>query len=143
MKKIIYFSSIIGALLISINTYATNNTHNKENKTFRHSFHHAKNVHRFDKENGTVEYDFLLKGKYVAAFYDETGNLTETDFSIAFKDLPAKAQEFIRSEFKNPAITDITKVEHKQNIFYKINLEANGNEYSILASPSGEITMGY
>jgi hypothetical protein len=143
MKKIIYISGIIAAMLFSTNTYSYNLINKKENKAFYHSFHHAKNVHRFDKANGITEYDFLMKGKYVAAFYDQTGNLIETDFSIAFKDLPEKTKGFINSEFSNPVITDITRVVHKQNTFYKIQLESNGVEYSIAVTPSGQATIGY
>ena len=143
MKKIIYIITSISILFFSMNASAKNGSHNKENKTFHHSFRHAKNIHRFDKENGIVEFDFLLKGKYVAAYYDQSGNLTETDFSIDFKALPEKARTYINSEFSHPCITDITKVRYSQNVFYRIKLEAKGIEYSILATPLGEITMGY
>ena len=142
MKKIVYFSGILGFALLSMNASAKN-THNNENKSFRHAFHHAKNVHRFDKANGNVEYDFMMKGKYVAAFYDQSGSLIETDFSIAYKELPAAAQRFLNAKFSNAVITDMTKVTHKQNYFYKIKFEVDNAEYSVVVSPSGEITMGY
>ncbi len=142
MKKILYTPALLIALLVSTNSFAVGASNGKD-KTFRHAFHHAKNVHRFDKENGFTEYDFMMKGKYVSAFYDGSGALVETDFSIAYKELPAKAQEFIRNEFSNPVITDITRVEYRQNACYKVRLEANGKEYTIAATTTGEIVMGY
>ncbi|HWZ21130.1 MAG TPA: hypothetical protein VNW06_00670 [Cytophagaceae bacterium] len=143
MKKIVYLSGIMSLLLLSMNASAKNIVHNSKNKSFHHVFHHAKNVHRFDDKNGVVEYDFMLKGKYVSAFYTQAGTLFETDFSIAYKQLPTATQSIIKEKFSNPVITDIVKVTHKQNFFYRIKLEANGNEYSILASPTGELTVGY
>ena len=142
MKKIAYFSGIISFLLLSMNLAAKNTSHNNEKKSFHRAFHRAKNVHRFDTKNGIVEYDFMLKGNYVSAFYTPAGTLFETDFSIAYKQLPMAAQGFINTKFVNPVITDIVKVTHSQNFFYRIKIEANGSEYSILSSPSGEITMG-
>jgi hypothetical protein len=143
MKKIAYLSGIMSFLLLSMSASAKNTSHNTKSKSFHHAFHHAKNVHRFDEKNGVVEYDFMLKGKYVSAFYTQAGTLFETDFSIAYKQLPTQAQNLIKEKFSNSVITDIVKVTHKQNFFYKIKLETNGNEYSILASPTGEITVGY
>ena len=142
MKKLIYLSGLMTALFVGISISAVSAS-NIDNKSVRHSFHHAKNIHRFDKQNGFVEYDFMMKGKYVSAFYDQSGNLVEADFSTNFKDLPAKAKEFITSEFSNPVFTDITRVQYKNNSCYKIRLEANGIEYSIISTPTGEVTMGY
>ena len=143
MKKIIFTLIGISVLFISTNSNANNNINLKENKTFHQSFRHAKNIHRFEKENGIVEFDFLLKGKYVSAYYDQSGKLTETNFSIDFKELPEKTKNYIQSEFSSACITDITKVNCSQTVVYKIKLESKGIEYSILSSPSGGITLGY
>jgi hypothetical protein len=142
MNKIIYLSGLMTALFVgtSISAISANNI---DSKSVRHSFHHAKNIHRFEKKNGFVEYDFMMKGKYVSALYDQSGNLVEADFSTSFKDLPAKAQEFITNKFSNPVYTDITRVQYKNNSCYRVRLEANGMEYSIIATPTGEVTMGY
>jgi hypothetical protein len=142
MKKIIYLSGLMTALFVGTSISAVSAT-NIDSKSVRHSFHHAKNIHRFDKQNGFVEYDFMMKGKYVSAFYDPSGNLVEADFSTNFKALPAKTQEFITVKFSNPVFTDITRVEYKNGSCYKVRLEANGTEYSIIATPTGEVTMGY
>ena len=139
MSKIVYIPAILVAMLISLSAYASG----AKDKSFRHSFHHAKNVHRFDKSNGFTEYDFMMKGQYVAAFYDASGNLVETDFNIAFKKLPEKVKSFITSEYSNAVITDIEKVEYRQNKCYKIRLESNGTEYVIAANADGEMTIGY
>ncbi|HVD96821.1 MAG TPA: hypothetical protein VNB90_01370 [Cytophagaceae bacterium] len=142
MKKAIYIPALVAAMLVSMSVFAIG-TSNTKNKTFRHSFHHAKNVHRFDKADGFTEYDFLVKGQYISATYDNAGGLVETDFNIAYKELPAKAKEFISNEFSNPVITDITRVEYKQNVCYKVRLESNGKEYSIATTSAGEIVMGF
>ncbi len=142
MKKTLYAPVLLTALLVVTNSFAMEASNGKD-KTFRHAFHHAKNVHRFDKANGFTEYDFMMKGNYVSAFYDASGALVETDFSIAYKELPARAQEFIRNEFSNPVVTDITRVEYRQNACYKVRLESNGKEYTIAATSTGDIVMGY
>ena len=141
MNKIIYMPVLLATLVISLNASAAGS--NGKDKTFRHSFHHAKNVHRFEKANGFTEYDFMIKGRYIAAFYDATGTLVETDISIAYKELPPKVVTFINAEFPTLAITDITKVKYKQNTFYKIRLESGNKEYKIVSTEAGEITMGY
>jgi hypothetical protein len=73
----------LAIITISLNASAAGSY--SKDKTFRHSFRHAKNVHRFEKANGFTEYDFIRKGRYTSAFYDLSGNLIETDISIAIK----------------------------------------------------------
>ncbi len=141
MRKIIFAPVLLMAFYVSMPVMAEK-VHTTD-KTFRHSFHHARNVHRFDKENGTTEYDFMMKGRYVSAFYNEAGNLVETDYSIAYQELPARVTEFIQSEFSHPVITDIVRVEYKQNTCYKVRVEANGKEYRIASTASGELVIGY
>ncbi len=143
MKKIIYIAGIICVLFLNLNAIGKNRTNQKENKAFRQTFHHAKNVHRFDKANGTVEYDFLLKRKYVAALYDQSGNLVETDYSVDYKKVPGKGRAFISVTLPSPVITEVTKVNFKNNFFYRVHLSSNGVDYSVVVTPAGEVTIGY
>lgn len=140
MKKIIFILSI-AAFGYTTNLLAEGSE--PKEKTFHHAFHHAKNVHVFEKADGITEYDFMNKGHFVATYIDQSGRIVETDFDVDFSELPQRAKTLIHNQYANSTIVEVTKVVYQSNYFYKVKLEAGGFSYYMAITPEGEVTIGF
>jgi hypothetical protein len=95
-------------------------------------------VWKFDED--VYEASFTWEGKEeVEAYYDATGRLERAEFPVAFEDLPAKAQAYVRSQ-NGLKVEDIEQVEKADaSVQYEVQLDGHLVEWDCLFDAEGNL----
>jgi hypothetical protein len=101
---------------------------------FEKAFPAAGNV-KWGKENAGYEANFSLKGKQMAAVYDNNGILKETEEDIKIIALPSPVTAYIKTHYANVAIKEAAKITKTGG---EINYEAEVNKKDLIFDSNGK-----
>ncbi len=72
------------------------------------------------------------------AIYDNLGNMKAFELQIAFRDLPIKAQSYLKKNYKAKAILEIAKVvDDKNKTTYEVGVTKDAKFYDVVFDKDG------
>ena len=101
---------------------------------FEKAFPGAEKV-KWGKEKAGYEVNFSLKGKQMAAVYDNNGVLKETEEDIKITALPSPVTTYIKTHYANAAIKEAAKITKAGG---EINYEAEVNKKDLIFDVNGK-----
>ena len=92
---------------------------------FKRKFPLAEKV-KWESGIGQFAAEFKLEKKTLAALFDDTGNLIETEENIQVEELPIAVQESVKLKFPGKKLKDVKKVIRNRNL-YIFKMKINGS----------------
>jgi hypothetical protein len=140
MKRIVVTLTVLFSL-VSFSSFANEEKVNtRVLESFQSNFKTATEVDWTVSEN-FYKADFSLNGQYVAAYYDEAGQLIALTRNISSTQLPISLQTNLKKDHEDYWISDLFEVANEQGTSYYITLE-NADTKLVLKS-SGSNWTGY
>lgn len=140
MKKIL----IVITSIIAFNTAILAQTIESSNvpapiiTSFNSAFSNAKDVKwELDYDNYVAK--FKKKKTEIAVTYNKDGKWISTETPITRASLPAAVKATLDKEFSGYKETDIEKVDSREGVNYKIDLEYNQLNYAVVISEKGDL----
>ena len=130
-------------LLIALTVVTLSVTAQKEKKmappaaattAFGKAFPGAEKV-KWGKEKNDYEAEFVLKGKEMAAVYDNSGVLKETEEDIKIAALPSSVLIYVKEHYPKAVIKEAAKITMPTG---EINYEAEVNKKDLIFDASGK-----
>lgn len=90
----------------------------------------ALDIYEVDFEIGRVDYE---------AYYDKAGNLFMYSFDVTERDLPAIVKNAAIAKYPDYIFDDIKEIRKGTQVFYKVELERNKSEVTLLIKNDGTI----
>lgn len=138
MKRILVTLTVVLSL-ISMSSFANEEKVNSRVlESFKSNFKTATEVDWTVSEN-FYKADFSLNGQYVAAFYDESGQLVALTRNISSTQLPISLQTNLKKDHEGYWISDLFEVANEQGTTYYVTLE-NGDTKLVLKSAGSNWT---
>ena len=76
------------------------------------------------------------------AIYDNLGNMKAFELQIAFRDLPIKAQSYLKKNYKAKAILEIAKVvDDKNKTTYEVGVTKDSKFYDVVFDKDGDFDV--
>jgi hypothetical protein len=138
MKRIVVTLTVLLSL-ISVSSFANDEKVNsKVLESFQSNFKNATEVDWSVSEN-FYKADFSLNGQYVAAYYDEAGQLIALTRNISSNQLPISLQTDLKKDRENYWISGLFEVANEQGTTYYVTLE-NADTKLVLKSAGSNWT---
>ena len=138
MKRILVTLTILFSLVSSSSFANDEKVNSKVLKSFQSSFKTATDVDWTVSEN-FYKADFSLNGQYVAAYYDEAGQLIALTRNISSVQLPISLQTDLKKDHEGYWISDLFELANEQGTTYYVMLE-NADTKLILKSAGSNWT---
>jgi len=138
MKRILVTLTVLLSL-ISMSSFANEGKVNSRVlESFNASFKNATEVDWTVSEN-FYKADFSLNGQYVAAYYDEAGQMIALTRNISSMQLPISLQTSLKKQCEDLWISDLFEVANDQGTSYYVTLE-NADTKVVLKSSGSDWT---
>ncbi|HEU4633252.1 MAG TPA: hypothetical protein VFS22_04660 [Flavisolibacter sp.] len=122
MKRIVITLTVLFSL-VSLSSFAKEEKVNaRVLESFQSSFKNATEVDWTVSEN-FYKADFSLNGQYVAAYYDDAGQLIALTRNISSTQLPISLQTSLKKDHEAYWISDLFEVANEQGTTYYVTLE--------------------
>ena len=108
--------------LISMSSFATEKVNPKVLEAFKSNFKTATEVD-WSVSKDLYKADFSLNGQYVAAYFDETGQLVALTRNISSTQLPITLQTSLKNDHEGFWISDLFEIANEQGTSYYVTLE--------------------
>ena len=132
MKRIVITLTVLFSL-VSLSSFAKEEKVNaRVLESFQSSFKNATEVDWTVSEN-FYKADFSLNGQYVAAYYDDAGQLIALTRNISSTQLPISLQTSLKKDHEAYWISDLFEVANEQGTTYYVTLE-NADTKMVLKS---------
>lgn len=132
MKRIVITLTVLFSL-VSLSSFANEEKVNaRVLESFQSNFKNATEVDWTVSEN-FYKADFSLNGQYVAAYYDEAGQLIALTRNISSTQLPISLQTNLKKDHEAYWISDLFEVANEQGTTYYVTLE-NADTKMVLKS---------
>lgn len=105
-------------------------------KSFQSSFKTATDVDWTVSEN-FYKADFSLNGQYVAAYYDEAGQLIALTRNISSVQLPIALQTDLKKDHEGYWISDLFELANEQGTTYYVTLETADTKLILKSAGAG------
>jgi uncharacterized protein YxeA len=89
----------------------------------------------WDKEEGSFEANFELKGKEMSVLIDAKGNILEVETEVAKNDLPAA----VLNNYKDFKIEETARIESKGEITYEVEVEKGKETFDLIFNINGNL----
>lgn len=140
MKRIVITLTVLFSL-VSFSSFANEvKVNSKVLESFNSYFKNATEVDWTVSQN-FYKADFSLNGQYVAAYYDEAGQLVAITRNISSTQLPISLQANLKKDHEDFWISDLFEVANEQGTTYYVTLE-NADTKLVLKS-SGSSWTGF
>jgi hypothetical protein len=140
MKRIVITLTVLFSL-VSFSSFANEvKVNSKVLESFNSYFKNATEVDWTVSQN-FYKADFSLNGQYVAAYYDEAGQLVAITRNISSTQLPISLQANLKKGHEGFWISDLFEVANEQGTSYYVTLE-NADTKLVLKS-SGSSWTGF
>lgn len=91
----------------------------------------------WDKEDGSFEANFELKGKEMSVLIDGKGNILEVETEIAKNDLPAAVLKSLESNYKDFQIEEMAQIEANGKATYEVEVEKGKQSFDLIFDFNG------
>lgn len=82
----------------------------------------------WDKEDGSFEANFKLKGKEMSVLIDAKGNILEAETEIVKKDLLSAVLTSLESNYKDFKIEETARIEANDEVTYEVEVEKKAHQ---------------
>ncbi len=138
MKRIVITLTVLFSL-VSFSSFANEvKVNSKVLESFNSYFKNATEVDWTVSQN-FYKADFSLNGQYVAAYYDEAGQLVAITRNISSTQLPISLQANLKKGHEQFWISDLFEVANEQGTTYYVTLE-NADTKLVLKSSGSDWT---
>jgi hypothetical protein len=93
----------------------------------------------WDKEEGSFEANFELKGKEMSVLIDAKGNILEVETEVAKNDLPAAVLKSLENNYKDFKIEETARIESKGEITYEVEVEKGKETFDLIFNINGNL----
>jgi len=136
MKRFLITLTVLFSL-ISMSSFASDSkVDSRVLKSFQSSFKNATEVD-WTVSNNFYKANFTLNGQYVAAYFDESGNMMAITRNISSTQLPISLQTNLKNNYEGFWITDLFEVANEEGTTYYVTVE-NADTRLILRSSSSD-----
>lgn len=136
MKRFLITLTVLFSL-ISMSSFASDSkVDSRVLKSFQSSFKNATEVD-WTVSNNFYKANFTLNGQYVAAYFDESGNMMAITRNISSTQLPISLQTNLKNNYEGFWITDLFEVANDEGTTYYVTVE-NADTRLILKSSTSE-----
>lgn len=88
-----------------------------------------------EEDDGYIKYDIFHDGKEKEVYFNGRGEWVRTEWDVRYQDLP----EAVKQALSGYVIDDISYVETPSSVFYAVEVEGRGDDYTVRVSPEGNI----
>ena len=135
MKRIVITLTVLFSL-VSFSSFANEvKVNSKVLESFNSYFKNATEVDWTVSQN-FYKADFSLNGQYVAAYYDEAGQLVAITRNISSTQLPISLQTNLKKGHEDFWISDLFEVANEQGTTYYVTLENADTKLVLKSSDS-------
>jgi len=136
MKRFLITLTVLFSL-ISMSSFASDSkVDSRVLKSFQSSFKNATEVD-WTVSSNFYKANFTLNGQYVAAYFDESGNMMAITRNISSTQLPISLQTNLKNNYEGFWITDLFEVANDEGTTYYVTVE-NADTRLILKSTSSD-----
>ncbi|HRE65711.1 MAG TPA: PepSY-like domain-containing protein [Cyclobacteriaceae bacterium] len=91
----------------------------------------------WDKEDGSFEANFELKGNEMSVLIDTKGNILEVETEIAKNELPAAVLKSLESNYKDFKIEETARIEANGVVTYEVEVEKGKQSFDLIFDLDG------
>ena len=92
-------------------------------------------IEEAEEDDGYIKYDIFHDGKEKEVYFNGRGEWVWTQWDVRYQDLPAA----VKQALSGYVIDDISYVETPSSVFYAVEVEGRGDDYTVRVSPEGNI----
>ena len=134
------FLSLLASALFGLNTFASESpVTNVVLSSFQKTFGNTKEVY-WSVKNDVFKADFVYNDQYIAAYYDESGNILALTRNVLSTQLPILLENSLKEGRDGYWIADLVEYSTEEGTTYYATLE-NGDEKVVLKSSQNDWTV--
>lgn len=92
-------------------------------------------IEEAEEEDGYVKYEIFHDGKEKEVYFNGRGEWVWTQWDVRYQDLP----ESVKQALSGYSIDDISYVETPSSVFYSVEVEGRGDDYTVKVTPDGQL----